>query len=354
MRESPPYPNVVERLAFVVERQDAFARRAAHLDGKTFVGLELLDRLQGAEPWNPVDVAGQQRSHLRGRVVDEAEGDLVQSDLGRVAVTVVLDQRHRRALEPVVQLERPRADRLAGRRRRTVGMQDDGGVFTQPEGQHRVGVFEHQDDRVRVHHLHAADVVEDRLLGLVGAARGLGAVEAELDGSGVERCAIGKGHTLAQPERIGLAVGRVGPGLGQQRHHGAVHRDLGQTFKDVVVHHLANGRGRGHGRVQAGRFEHHAKHHGIAVVALRPGSQRRHAGSNEQRVGAAAGDVHRRSSSVNSRHCGTSPARRPAGAVCTGAAGCETVRRPRRVRRYGPGAERSRRRTPGPPPPDRG
>jgi hypothetical protein len=61
-------------------------------------------------------------------------------------------------------------------------VQDDGGVLAQAEGQHGLGVVQHQDHRVRIGRADAADVVEHRLLGLVGAARRLGALEAELDG----------------------------------------------------------------------------------------------------------------------------------------------------------------------------
>jgi hypothetical protein len=68
------HAHVVEGLLAVVDRQDALARGAADLHREALVALELLERLQRAEARHAVDVAGQQRGHLRRRVVDEAEG----------------------------------------------------------------------------------------------------------------------------------------------------------------------------------------------------------------------------------------------------------------------------------------
>ena len=46
---------------------------AADLHREALVGLELRRVLRRAEARHAVDVAGQQRRHLRGRVVDEAK-----------------------------------------------------------------------------------------------------------------------------------------------------------------------------------------------------------------------------------------------------------------------------------------
>ena len=131
-----------------------------------------------------------------------------------------------------------------------------------------------------------------RLLGLVGALLVLGALEAELHGRRVEGLAVVELHALAQLEGVALAVRVHRPALGQQRRDRAVDVDLGQAFEDVVVHDLADRRGRRDGRVQPVRLEHHADRDAVLLAlgqrrGRRPGHRQRRAGG-QRNQGAAA------------------------------------------------------------------
>ena len=98
--------------------------------------------------------------------------------------------------------ERAGADRLGRRGRRALRVEDDRGVLAHAEQEVAVGVVEHQDHGVRVGRVDAADVVEHRLLRLVGRAFGLGALEAELHVAGVEGLAVVELHAAAQLEGV--------------------------------------------------------------------------------------------------------------------------------------------------------
>ena len=266
MADCAAHPHIVQRRLPVVDGNDALARCAAQFHREARIALKLFDRLQRAEARHAVDVTCQQGRHLRGRVVDETEGHAFDLQLGRVAVVGGCHQCDRRTLGPVVQLVGPRAHRLGGGAGGRVRVQDDGGVFAQAEGHQRVGVVQHEDDGVRVLHHHAADVVEHRLLRLVGAALGAGAVKAELDGICIKGRTVRELDALLQREGVGLAVGGVEPVVGQQRRDSAVHRDLGQPFKDVEVNDFANGRSRCRRGVQAWcGLQDHAQHEAVSL-----------------------------------------------------------------------------------------
>ena len=141
--ERAAHAHVVEGLLLVVDRHDRLAFGAADDDREARIVLELLQALERAVARHAVDVAGEQRRDLRGRVVDEAEGHLLHLHLGGVAVLVVLHQRDRRALGPGVELERAGADRLRRLRRRALRVEDHGRVLAHAEEEVAVGVGEH-------------------------------------------------------------------------------------------------------------------------------------------------------------------------------------------------------------------
>ena len=165
-------------------------------------------------------VAGQQRGDLRGRVVDEAEGDLVQLDHTGVAVVLGPSPGSPSSLLPGRRrLEGPGADRLGRRRRRALRVEDHGGVLAHAERKLTVGVVER---RITVLLIRAwrdrGDVVEHRLLRLVGRAAGLGALKVSLRRWN-QGFAILELHALLQLEECNLPSGSMVQRLGQQRHH---------------------------------------------------------------------------------------------------------------------------------------
>ena len=118
-------------------------------------------------------------------------------------------------------------------------------------------VLEGHLDRQRIDGLDLVDGGEELLLP-VGAAFRRRAVERELDHVGGERRAVVELHPVMEMEGVGQAVVRDVPGLGEIGLHGAGLVDAGQALEDVGIGHLVGRRGIAGGRVEPGRFEHHA------------------------------------------------------------------------------------------------
>jgi hypothetical protein len=73
------HAHVVEGLLLVVDGQDGLGARAGHHHLELRVALEL-GHAARRDAREGVDVAGQQRGNLRGRVGDEAEGGAIELD----------------------------------------------------------------------------------------------------------------------------------------------------------------------------------------------------------------------------------------------------------------------------------
>ena len=86
---------------------------------------------------------------------------------------------------------------------------------------------------------------------LLVRALGLGALEAELHVAGVEGLAVVELHALAQLEGVALPSGSIVQLSASSGVDAAVDVDLGQALEHVVVHDLADRRGRRDGRVEA-------------------------------------------------------------------------------------------------------
>ena len=80
MGQSAAHAHIIKGLALVVDGHDALARRRAHGDRKTSIGLELLDALLRQVAGETVHITRQQGGNLSGWVADEAEGDLLELD----------------------------------------------------------------------------------------------------------------------------------------------------------------------------------------------------------------------------------------------------------------------------------
>ena len=97
----------------------------------------------------------------------------------------------------------------------------------------------------------AGNVVEQGLARLVARIRRFGPFKSKQHGRSIKDRAVMEVHARLQAKGVGLAVGRHLPRLRQQGRCGTALLNPGQAFEHVVVHHLANRRGRCAGRVQA-------------------------------------------------------------------------------------------------------
>ena len=280
--------------------------RGADLDDEALVGLQLLERLRRVEARHAVDVAGQQRGHARGRVVDEAEGHALELDRLGVAKAVPLGQRDRVALLPVLEAERPGADRL-GRGRRPA-------VF----GCRITAVFSPMRNRklpsalfsVRITVCGSGALIELMLsntapLALLVLFSSFARSKLNFTADESKRLAVVELDALLQLEGVAAAVGVHGPALGQQRRDRAVDVDLGQAFQHVVVHDLADRRGRRDGRIEARRLQHHGQRDAV-FLALCEGQRRGQCGGQcERGERRAAVQCHRELLSAS--RCGWCP-----------------------------------------------
>ena len=267
------HAHVLQRLARVVHGQDGLGARAADDDLEARVGLELLDAAR-RHAREGVHVARQQRGDLRRRVGNETEGGTANARAARVAVAVPACQRERGALGPVVEPVGAGAHGLGGVGGGALGLDDDGSGLAEQEQQIGLDVLVDEHHGVFIDHLHAQ--VGEGALVFVGALVAAGALEGELHGSSVARRTVVEGHAAAQPEGVGLEVGRDLPALGQQGRDAAVGVDLGERLEHVVEHHFADGRGRARRRVQPGGLQHQGQRQRV-FLALGPGAQWRKA-----------------------------------------------------------------------------
>ena len=258
MRDRLAHLELVEGRLLVVGRQDrlALGRADHHLEAR--IGLDLRQRVAELEIGQRLHVARKQRRHGRRGVGNDAELGLVERH--RIApVAVRLDDRDRRALGPVVELERPGADRLF-----LVGL----GRFRRHD--HRVApahIVEEGALRVLQRHLHGGrvddlDCVDRRKQAFLRVGRVLGAraVEREFHVVGVEVGAVVEFDAGAQLERVDLAVVGNRPAFGQRRQHFAARADAGQALEHIGVEHFVD-RSRGAcRRIEMRRLERHAEH----------------------------------------------------------------------------------------------
>ena len=252
------YLEIVEWRLLVVDRKDGLAFGRADHDLEARVGLDLRQRVAELEIGQRLYVAREQRRHGRGRVRDDAELGLVERH-GITPVPVGLDDRDRRALGPVVELEGAGANRLFLVRLRRFGRDD-----------HRIApahIVEEGALRILQRHFHGGGVdcfyCVDRgkqAFLRVGRIVGAGPVEREFHVVGVEVGAVMEFDAGPELERIDLAVVGNGPAFGQRRQHLAARADARQALEHVGVEHFVD-RGRGAGRrIEMRRLERHAEH----------------------------------------------------------------------------------------------
>ena len=214
MRNGLANQQIVEGRLSVVGGKDGFALGRSDDDRETRIGLELRDCLGGGG--NSGRPARRRQAEAAGRgcrIGDEAESRLVERD-GITPVIGVPDDGQSGSLGPVFELERAGADRLflvgLGRFRR-----DDHRVAPSqvPEECPR-GLLQRDLDGQVVDGLDIVYRGEETLLGIDGVV-GAGAVERKDHIACVEVGAIVEFHAVMQLERIGQAVFRQAPALGQ-------------------------------------------------------------------------------------------------------------------------------------------
>ena len=208
------HAHIVKRLLLVVDRQNGLGTRAADHHLELGVGLELHHAAR-RDAWEGIDVTGQQGSHLRCRVADEAESHLLDLDASRIAVAVPLAQCDRRTFVPCRQLVRAGANRLGCIVLDALGLDDDGRGLTHQEQEVRVQSGVQDNHGVVVNCCHARHAGEGAFV-LVGALLGSGTLKRKFDGLGVEGFAVLELDALAQFEGVGLEVGRDFPAFCQQ------------------------------------------------------------------------------------------------------------------------------------------
>ena len=279
---------VIERLLAVVGRQDDFALGGADDHGEARVLLETIDQLGRLEAREGIDVACQQRAHLRRRILHHLEDDGVELDRAGVAPAGELHQGDRIALLALLEHEGAGADRVLVVGRRRLGAHDAGVAERQVVEQVGVGRLQRDLHRRRIDRLDLVDVGVERL----GGHRGVGSeqpIDREFHHRGVERLAVVELHARAQLEDIFLAVLGNRPALGQARRDGAGAIDATQTLEDAGAGDFADGGGGVLGRIEHGRLERHADHQ--LVLGLRPhlgaeGRRRRNAAGRTQEMAA--------------------------------------------------------------------
>ena len=281
------HAHIVQWLSGVVDGQDGLGARATDQHLKARVGLELRHATR-RDAGEQVHIARQQGGDLRSRVGDEAEGGAAQLDGACRPETIPSRQHHRGTLVPRAQLVGAGTHGLGGIGIGALGLHDDGRGLAQGEQQVGVDVFVQHHQGVFVHHLRGQ--VGKGALVFVGAFLAASTVVGELDRSGVEGLAVLELDALAQLEGVGLEVGRDFPALGQQGRDRAVGVDLGERFKNVVLHDLGNGRGRSCRGVQAWGFQGHGQHHRILAV-LRQGTDGRGQRNGSQRASGKNGSA---------------------------------------------------------------
>ncbi len=163
-------------------------------------------------------------------------GDAAEVRLARLPEVRVADQLERRALVPVVPLERAGADRVVVERglglAAVVGRDDRVGEQRQVREQRRPRVLEVDHHGLRGRRVHRRDGRVDVAPAL---GRRAGLVDGELHIGRRHRLAVGELHALAQRERIGLLVGRDGVAGGQPRHDAlAVRRHRIQRLHNLL------------------------------------------------------------------------------------------------------------------------
>ena len=258
------HADIVEWLALVVDGQNGLALGAANRHGKTRIGLELGHALEGAKARKGVDVASQQRCHLRGRIVDDAECRLGDGDFCRLAIAVPFGQRHGRAFGPAFQPVGPGAYRFCGIAGRGFGIDDDGIGKGELEQEIGVRLFQRDGDGGWIGCLDFDKGCKKRLV-LVGAVGRSGALEGEFDICGCEGFAVLEPDTIAQRKGVGRQIGGDAPAFGEQWVDFAAAIGFYQAFIDVVMRDFANRRRSRRRRVEARRFQHHAD--GDAVLS---------------------------------------------------------------------------------------
>ena len=258
MSDGPAHADVVERRSLVVDRENrlAFGRSFEH--DEAVVPLEPAETFRRTEIGEEIDVAGQHRRDLGGRIADDLEHHPLETDRAGIAVARVLDQPDGIALDPFLEAERAGADGAGGVARRALRRNDDGYALAEIEQECRIGRLQHDDDGVRIGAGDARDIGEVPLA-LVGAGGRRIAFEGEPDIARLEGGAVGEGDALAQVKSVGLAI--LG-GLPTRRQPGAdlaVLVDPREPFENIVQRDLRDRGGGSHCRVEARRgFEPHA------------------------------------------------------------------------------------------------
>ena len=179
---------------------------------------------------------------------------LLQLDALGVAVAVPLGQRDRRALLPVVEGERARcrpawwrwSRRSSGRGSRPCSRPGGTGNCRRRCSSVRITVC---GSGVSMR----AMLSNTAFLALLVLFSALARSKLNFTSAASKASPSWNLTPLLQLEGVALAVGVHAPALGQQRRDRAVDVDLGQAFEHVVVHDLADRRGRRDGRVQARR-----------------------------------------------------------------------------------------------------
>jgi hypothetical protein len=278
-----PHLQVVERFLGVVGRQDDLAFGRADDDGEARILLQTVDQLRRLEAWERIDIAGQQRVHLRRRILHDLEDHRVELDRAGIAIGRRLHQRDRIALLALLEHERAGADRLLVVGRRRLGMHDAGIAQRQAVEQEGVGRLQRHLHRRGIGDLDLVDVGEQRL-GRIGRIGCNDSVEAELHDRGIECLAIVVLHALPQLEDILLAVLGDVPAFGQTRTDGAGAVDAAQALEDRGRRDLTD-RGRCIlRRVEQRRFERHANHQPVLGLSH---SRTAKSGCCRQRTGGA-------------------------------------------------------------------
>ncbi len=250
---------VVEGLAGIVHAGDDLEFGIADLGREAGVAIEGAHQLRCGEFRKGVEIAGFQGRGLCLRIVDEAEGHLVELG-GTILVPVIgiLGEFHMVALGPGGEFERPGADR----RRLVIGgglrPDHDGSRPAEPVDQAagRVGKMQHQ--RFGVRRIDGGDRREEALLRIDGILPA-GAVECKLGGGRIEGLAVVEFDTALQLERIGQPIRGNFPALGELRLHLTGLVDANKTFEDVLPGHLADRDRCGDRRVESSRLDAHAE-----------------------------------------------------------------------------------------------
>ncbi len=206
-------------------------------------------------------------------------------EIGQILVPVVrvADHHHHVVVVPLLELERPGADRLAvvllallGHR---LGRGDHARAVGEDQRQRGVGPAQAQRHLVRRQHLHRVDRFQ---LALHRRARiGPGAVEMRLHRRRVEGLAVMELHALAQGEDQGLGIGELPGGrkarLGCQRRRLEIDQRVVQRIEQHVV-----GAGAARQRIERRRVERRGDLQDAALLG-RLGEGRRSGEGERQR-----------------------------------------------------------------------